>query len=65
MFGGSQLELSIFDHCSHHNHLLLRIYSNSNSSSNFAPSFASAVKIRGLNVATCRSSHGYASGRRA
>jgi hypothetical protein len=58
-------ELSIFDHCSHHNHHLLPIYSNSSSSSTFAPSFASAVKIRGLDVATCRSSHGDASGRRA
>uniref|UniRef100_A0A0E0AQT3 Uncharacterized protein n=1 Tax=Oryza glumipatula TaxID=40148 RepID=A0A0E0AQT3_9ORYZ len=35
------LELLIFDHRSHHNHLLLPIYSNS-SNLNFAASFASA-----------------------
>jgi hypothetical protein len=40
----AMLELSIFDHRSHHNHLLLPIYSNS-SNLNFAASFASAVKI--------------------
>ncbi|KAF0925451.1 hypothetical protein E2562_016669 [Oryza meyeriana var. granulata] len=56
-------DLSIFDHRSHHSHLV-PAYSNSNSSSSsFAPSFAPAVRIQGFDVAACRSSHSSGGGR--
>ncbi|XP_040376140.1 uncharacterized protein LOC121053326 [Oryza brachyantha] len=57
-------DLSIFDHRSHHGHLV-PAYSNSNSSSSsFAPSFAPAVRIQGFDVAACRSSHSSSGGSR-
>ncbi|KAG8078984.1 hypothetical protein GUJ93_ZPchr0007g6096 [Zizania palustris] len=55
-------ELTIFDHHRSHSHLPPS-YTNSSSSSSFAPSFAPAVRIQGFDVAACRSSHSSGGGR--
>jgi hypothetical protein len=50
-------ELGIFDHLSRNSHCPT-YSSGGGNNTDFAPSFAPAVRIQGFDVASCRSSHG-------
>lgn len=57
-------ELGIFDHLSRNSNYRPTYTSiSSSNNSNFAPSFAPAVRIQGFDVASCRSSHSSGGGR--